>query len=363
MSALRPGRLAVITNDYPPKPGGIQQYLGSLVDAYPGEVWVLAPADEPATTTRGEEIVRRHRHRFMWPTDEVARWIEGELADFAPELILFGAPHPLTRLTGRLRRRVRVPVGVLCHGAEVTIPAAVPGARRVLGRALAAADVRLAVSRFTARHVEAITSHPVAVIGGGVDVDRFVPQPQLASDGLVVGCVSRFVPRKGQHRVIDAVARMRRNGHPAEVLLVGRGRMEDALRRRAVARNVPVRFAVDVPWDELPGLYAEMDVFCMPCRSRWGGLEAEGLGLVFLEAAACGLPVLAGDSGGAAETVVPGHTGYVVRSDTDILQALEMIATDRSRAAEMGARGRDRVVADFTWDAVVTRLIAAFAAA
>jgi phosphatidylinositol alpha-1,6-mannosyltransferase len=139
--------------------------------------------------------------------------------------------------------------------------------------------------------------------------------------------------------------------------------MEDGLRRSAVARGLPVRFAVDVPWDDLPGCYAEMDVFCMPCRTRWAGLEIEGLGLVFLEAAATGLPVLAGDSGGAPETVIPGVTGYVVHSERDIVQAVELLLERPGAIEEMGAAGRRRVESEFTWDQVAARFVEGFAAA
>ncbi len=356
------GRLAVITNDYPPRPGGIQQYLGNLVDAYPGVVRVLAPRDAPAdATAKGEPIVRRSRRRFMWPTPAVASWVQGELADFGPDLVLFGAPHPLTALIPRLRRVVAAPMGVLCHGAEVTIPAALPGSRQVLRRWLRAADHLFAVSRFTAGNVERLTGRPVVYVGGGVDVERFAPRAARGDGVPIVGCVSRFVPRKGQHRLIDAAAALQEKGVDCEVLLVGRGRSERALRRRAARRRASVRFAVDVRWDELPGLYAGMDVFCMPCRSRWGGLEAEGLGLVFLEAAAAGLPVLAGDSGGAPETVVPGVTGFVVHDVDGIVEGLEFLLENRTAAAEMARRGRRRVEEEYTWPLVVRRLLEGFA--
>jgi phosphatidylinositol alpha-1,6-mannosyltransferase len=124
--------------------------------------------------------------------------------------------------------------------------------------------------------------------------------------------------------------------------------------------GVRTRFAVDVPWSELPGLYRQMDVFCMPCKSRWGGLEVEGLGLVFLEAAATGLPVLAGDSGGSPETVIPGETGYVVHSVDDIVQGLEMLLGDPERARAMGIAGRQFVEVVFTWPRVVERFRAGF---
>ena len=355
-------RLAVVTNDYPPKPGGIQQYLGSLVDAWPHEVRVLAPADEPAAeTARGEAVVRRHTARFMWPTPGVGRWVERELAAFEPDAILFGAPYPLAQLARSVKAAIGVPVGVLGHGAEVVIPAATPVVRSILRSTLVSADVRFAVSRFTQRRLESLTAKPVRYIGAGVDGELFRPAntrsaPRAIPPLPVLGCVSRFVPRKGPDRVLHAAARLAEMGKPVRVLLVGKGRTERSLRRLADRLGVETEFAVDVPWAQLPGRYASMDVFCMPCRSRWGGLEIEGLGLVFLEAAACGLPVLAGNSGGSPETVDPGRTGFVVQSVDDIVEGVEIILSNPERAAEMGRLGRERVVDRFSWASVAERL-------
>jgi phosphatidylinositol alpha-1,6-mannosyltransferase len=363
-------RLAVLTNDYPPKPGGIQQYLSSLVAALPGEVMVLAPHDPAATAP--EPGVRRHHRSFMWPTPATADWAVAELTAFAPDAVLIGAPHPLPALAGRLGAELGVPVGVLAHGAEVTLPAAVPGARTALARTLAGADVLFAVSRFTEDRVRRLTGCDVTYLGAGVDIARFVPtergrhRPGQRGDGdpspPVIGCVSRFVPRKGQRRLIDAVARLRAGGSDCGLMLVGKGRTERALRLHAAERGVPARFAVDVPWDALPGLYAAMDIFAMPCRSRWGGLEVEGLGLVYLEAAATGLPVVTGDSGGAPETVDPGVTGYVAHDEDDLVGALGMLLDDGDRRLEMGAAGRRRIEDRYTWDGVVARLLHGFAA-
>jgi len=352
-------RLLVVTNDYPPRPGGIQQYLGSMVDAYPHPVRVIAPADGPADgTAKGEAVVRRHRRRFMWPTRGVSSFIRQSAAEFQPDAILFGAPYPLTALGPGLREALGVPVGVLCHGAEVTIPSALPGVRQLFGRTLRRCDERFAVSRFTVERVGRLTRRPVHYIGGGVDPEAYTPAGgPTGNDPPVVGCVSRFVPRKGQDRLITAAAALRRRGQAVSLLLVGKGRTEPRLRRLAARTGVPVRFEVDVPWERLGSLYREMDAFCMPCRSRWAGLEAEGLGLVFLEAAAAGLPVLAGDSGGAPETVVPGETGFVVHSVRDIADGLEYLLDDPQRARAMGAAGRARVAREFTWDRVVERLV------
>ena len=144
------------------------------------------------------------------------------------------------------------------------------------------------------------------------------------------------------------------------MLIVGKGRTEPKLRKLADDSDVSVRFEIDVPWKDLAALYRSMDVFCMPCKSRWGGLEVEGLGLVFLEAAAAGLPVLAGSSGGSPETVIPGETGFVVDSVDDIVEGLEIILADRDRARQMGALGRRRVVDEYVWDRVVANLESGF---
>jgi phosphatidylinositol alpha-1,6-mannosyltransferase len=375
-------RLLLITNDYPPKQGGIQQYLGNLVDHLSGPVRVLAPADGAAGTKSGEAVVARHGRSFMWPTPEVGRWIESEAARFEPDVVLFGAPHPLLWLTDRLRRSLRVPIGVLCHGAEITLPAVVPGVRSSLTRALRAADARFAVSRFTQQRVRDLTGRPVVYVGGGVDPETFAPvdpetftpvdpetftpvDPETFTSAPstsppaappVVGCVSRFVPRKGQHRLIEAAARLGDRGLPVQVLLVGSGRKEQSLRSQAARSGVEVRFEVGVPWATLPDLYRAMDVFAMPCHSRWAGLEIEGLGLVYLEAAAAGLPVLAGDSGGSPETVVPGATGFVVHSVDDLVEGIGLLIGDPARARAMGEAGRSRVVAEYTWAAVAARL-------
>ncbi len=364
-------RLAVVTNDYPPKAGGIQQYLGSLVAAYPDEVLVLAPADgtpgrsavEATSGAGGATTVVRHDRSFMVPTRSLADWVGGHLAEFRPDAVLIGAPSPLGGLVAPLQRRLDVPVGVLAHGAEVTLPAAVPGPRSVLRSWLAAADARFAVSRYTAANVERLTGADTTYIGAGVDLEVFAAAPPPDRAVPLIGCVSRFVPRKGQDRLIDAVARLRAEGVACDLMLVGTGRTEASLRRHAAGKGVPVRFEVDVPWSRLPGLYAEMDVFCMPCRSRWGGLEAEGLGLVFLEAASVGRPVVAGDSGGSPETVDPGDTGFVVHDVDGIVEALRILLADATVRQQMGRAGRRRVEAEFTWRHAVERLVSGFRAA
>jgi len=344
-------RLLLVTNDFPPKPGGIQQYLAGLVDAWPGEVRVLAPAHPGADTSPG--VVRGHR-RFMWPTRRTRCWITAEAEDFGADVVLFGAPHPLAHAGPAVRDATGIPFGILCHGAEVTIPAAIPLLRRLVRHPMRQANRVFAVSQFTAARVARLTGGEVAYVGSAAN-PAFTPAEQPPTK-TVIGCVSRFVPRKGQRRVLAAAARLQRDGHDVEVMLVGRGRDEGPLRRLATRLAVPTRFEVGVPFERLPELYREMTMFAMPCRSRWFGLEAEGLGVVFLEAAASGLPVVAGDSGGAPETIRPGATGYVATGAAEVTGALATLLADPVAAAEMGRRGREHVAVEYTWSRVVKRI-------
>lgn len=350
-------RLLLITNDYPPKPGGIQMYLKNLVDAYPDDILVFGPAD--STVEASERGVVRGDRPYMLPRRDTTEEVLGVARDFSPDAVLFGAPHPLPRMGPTLKASLGIPFGILHHGAEVTVPAAIPGVRQAVGRMSAAADVRFAVSRFTAGRVRRMSGRETVYLGAGVEIDTFTPgEPRPFNTPPVIGCVSRFVPRKGQHRLLEAVSRL---GRDVRVLLVGRGRFEGRLRSQAKRTGLDVEFAVDVPWGDLPGLYRRMDVFAMPTSSRWGGLEVEGLGLVYLEAAASGLPVLAGDSGGSPETVLPGRTGFVVASVDALVEGLGMLLDDPDRAREMGQAGRRFVETEFTWGRVVERLQNGFA--
>jgi phosphatidylinositol alpha-1,6-mannosyltransferase len=344
-------RVLLITNDFPPRPGGIQQYLAGLVDALDGPVRVLAPRDG----SHPGDVVR-DRRRFMWPTRRVRRWVEHHIADFRPDVVLFGAPHPLAHLGPRLRRSTGVPYAVVCHGAEITIPAAFPVTRQLIRYPLRRADVLLAVSEFTKRRVERLTKRPVEIIGAGVGGD-FAPGRALEAAPVVIGCVSRFVPRKGQAAVLEACAALRTEGLDVAALLVGKGRDERRLRSLAERLEVPTRFEVEVTFADLPALYRQMHVFAMPCRSRWFGLEAEGFGVVFLEAAASGLPVVAGDSGGAPETVAPGNSGFVIGDSVALVDALRVLVTDSELRQRMGAAGSRRATERYSWPAVADRFM------
>ncbi len=351
-------RLLLVTNDFPPKAGGIQQYLGNLVERFEGEVRVLAPLHEGVPSQ--PNTVRGGR-RYMLPTRKVQRWVRSNIEEFSPDVVLYGAPHPLAQLGPKLRAETGVPYGVITHGAEVTLPSAIPGLRQILGRTLKRADILFAVSRFTAARVGTLAGQEPVVLGVGVDLEVFYPAPPRPDGAaIVIGCASRFVPRKGHVRVIAAAETFAALGHSVEVLIAGKGRLEKRIRRRAATSTIPVRVEVDVEWSGLADLYREMDIFAMPSRSRWAGLEVEGLGIVYLEAAATGIPVVAGSSGGAPETVVPAVTGFVATSVNELVEAFELAVSSR---VEIGKAARVRAETDYSWEAVMDRFCAGLASA
>src|SRR5215211_3003993 len=291
---------------------------------------------------------------MMLPLPGVLRRTVALAREVRPDVICFGAAFPLGLLAGRISRATGVPCVGFTHGVEVAV-----GLRLVT-----------AVSRWSAARVRrAVRGRcPVELLPAGVAADAYHPavdgQAVRRRHGLgsapVCVCVSRLVPRKGQDRLIEAWPRVVARVPEARLLLVGGGPYERRLRRLAAASPAAERITLtgEVAWEELPAHYAAGDVFAMPCRTRWLGLDLEALGVVFLEAAATGLPVVAGRSGGAPETVSEGVTGTVVdgRRPGPVGEAVAGLLADPARARAMGAAGRRRVEAEFSWEAVVARL-------
>jgi phosphatidylinositol alpha-1,6-mannosyltransferase len=210
----------------------------------------------------------------------------------------------------------------------------------------------------------------MAVVPPGVDVERFHPtspderrRSRLAAglppDGRVVLCLSRLVPRKGIDVVIAAAARLAPEHPDLAVAVAGQGRDRRRLERLARVDGAPVRFLGPVAADALPGLIAAADVMAVPCRPRWGGLEQEGFGIVFLEAAACGVPAVAGRTGGTAEAVVDGETGTVVDRPGDpsaVAAALARLLDDADLRAAQGRAARRRAEDCFDYDRLAANL-------
>jgi phosphatidylinositol alpha-1,6-mannosyltransferase len=361
----------LVTNDFPPRVGGIQRTLEALVREMPTDrIAVFCPdaEDSAAYDATVPFRVLRQPEPFLWPTPRIGDRIEEAANDLGAEVLMFGATYPLALLGPRLAGR-GLPYLAAAHGFEYWLSIA-PATHALMRHATSRASrVPVLCSRFIARTVRTAVPRevPVSVLYPGADVERFRPDLETREirsrhgigEGPLVVCVSRLVRRKGQDVLIRAMPAIRARVPEATLLIVGGG--PDDARLRTLARSAPagsVVFTGEVPEEALPGHYAAGDVFAMPCRTRLGGLEVEGWGNVFIEAAACGRPVVVGDSGGAREALVDGETGVLVdgRRVEEVASAVAGLLADPGLARKMGEAGRERVVRSYTWPRIAERL-------
>ena len=362
----------LVTNDFPPKVGGIQTYLWELWRRLPADdVTVLTTPHADAADFDAAQPYRvvRTREPVLLPTPGLKRRIEALRQEVGATLVVLDPAVPV----GLLGPALATPYAVVLHGSELLgrIPT---GGSQAMGEVVKRSVHVIAAGNYPAseaRRVGGDRTPPITVIPPGVDTERFRPAAGeeerratrrrfgLAEDAELVVGVSRLVTRKGFDVLIEAAARLR-PAHPRLHLAIGgTGRDRDRLQHRIDATNAPATLLGRIDDDDLPRLYAAADVFAMCCRTRWAGLEPEGFGIVFLEAAACGVAQLAGDSGGAADAVAHGETGLVVDDPRDpdaVAEALRSLLDDPARRAELGRRSRERAVADFTYDHLAGRL-------
>ena len=364
-------RHLLVTNDFPPKVGGIQNYLWELWRRLPPDRFcVLARPHRAAAAFDASQRypIVRSAAPFLLPVPRVRAEIRGLLSSFGAELVIFDPAVPV----GALGPRLGVPYGVVLHGAEVTIPARTPLIAGVLRRTLARADVVISASGYAAAEARRLCPAMAReyYIPPGVDVARFAPPaPDRRSElrrrlGLAEGdtlllSVSRLVPRKGMDRLIEAVARLAPARPGLSLLIAGAGR--DTARLESLARRTaaPARLLGRVAEEDLAPLYGAADLFAMPCRKRWLGLEQEGFGIVFLEAAAAGVAQVAGASGGAAEAVEHGVSGLVVENPEEVesvADALAALLDDPELRRSLGREARKRAERQFSYDHLARRL-------
>ncbi|MGW3392875.1 glycosyltransferase family 4 protein [Streptomyces sp. NRRL F-5193] len=371
----------IVTNDFPPRPGGIQAFLHNMaLRLDPDRLVVYA-----STWKRGREgaeatalfdaeqpfTVVRDRTTMLLPTPRVTARATALLREHGCESVWFGAAAPLGLMAPALRKAGAKRLVATTHGHEAGW-AQLPAARQLLRRIGEGTDTITYLGEYTRTRIASALTPAAAgrmvQLPPGVDEKTFHPgsggdevRARLGlTDRPVVVCVSRLVPRKGQDTLIRALPRILRRVPDAVLLIVGGGPYEKDLRRLAVETGVTasVRFTGAVPWSELPAHYGAGDVFAMPCRTRRGGLDVEGLGIVYLEASATGLPVVAGDSGGAPDAVLDGETGWVVRGDSaeDTADRVTTLLLDPELRARMGERGRAWVEEKWRWDLLAERL-------
>jgi phosphatidylinositol alpha-1,6-mannosyltransferase len=370
----------LVTNDFPPKLGGIQSYLWELWRRLPpGEATVLTtpwPGSAAFDAAQPFAVVRVD-DRVLLPTPNLRRKVTSLARDAGAGLVVLDPALPV----GLLGPRLELPYAVVVHGAEITVPGRLPAVRRLLAKVLRGAEGIVSAGGYPAAEAARAVGGsermpPTTLIPPGVDVDRFRVLSEaeqrdararfgLAPNGRLIVSVSRLVPRKGMDVLVAAAAALAPGRPDLTVAIAGAGRDAARLARRVQATGAPGRFLGRVPDEDLPALYGCADVFAMLCRDRWGGLEQEGFGIVFLEAAACGVAQVAGDSGGAAEAVLDGVTGLVVRRPAevaDVTAGLAALLDAPETRVAMGAAARARAEAEFSYDALAQRLAPALAA-
>ncbi|MGW1589062.1 glycosyltransferase family 4 protein [Streptomyces sp. NPDC002386] len=371
----------IVTNDFPPRPGGIQAFLHNMALRLDPErlvvyasTWKRGQEGARATAAFDDEqpfTVVRDRTTMLLPTPAATRRATGLLREHGCTSVWFGAAAPLGLMAPSLRRAGAERLVATTHGHEAGW-AQLPAARQLLRRIGESTDTLTYLGEYTRSRIATALTEDAArrmtQLPPGVDEKTFHPDSGgdevRARLGLterpVVVCVSRLVPRKGQDTLIRAMPRILAAEPDAVLLIVGGGPYERDLRRMARETGVEasVRFTGAVPWAELPAHYGAGDVFAMPCRTRRGGLDVEGLGIVYLEASATGLPVVAGDSGGAPDAVLDGETGWVVRGGepAEAAERITALLGDAGLRRRMGERGRQWVEERWRWDLLAEKL-------
>ncbi|MFD5723015.1 glycosyltransferase family 4 protein [Streptomyces sp. NPDC127036] len=371
----------IVTNDFPPRPGGIQAFLHNMALRLDSEqlvvyasTWKRGHEGAEATAAFDAEqpfTVVRDRTTMLLPTPGATRRAVGLLREHGCTSVWFGAAAPLGLMAPALRRAGARRIVATTHGHEAGW-AQLPAARTLLRRIGESTDTITYLGEYTRSRIAAALTPEAAArmvqLPPGVDEGTFHPGSGGAevrarlglTDRPVVVCVSRLVPRKGQDTLVRAMPRVLAKHPDAVLLIVGGGPYEKDL--RALVRDTgvteSVRFTGAVPWSELPAHYGAGDVFAMPCRTRRGGLDVEGLGIVYLEASATGLPVVAGDSGGAPDAVLDGETGWVVHggSAEETADRVTTLLADPELRRRMGERGRAWVEEKWRWDLLAERL-------
>ena len=362
----------VITNDFPPRPGGIQTFVHGLIEGLdPNEVVVLSSKYKgwQEFDKAQKYPVFRHDTEMLLPTKAVGDHALKLIKEHNCESVLFGASSPLGLLSSRLKSNGVKKTVALTHGHEVGW-AFTPGLKQTFQKIVKDVDKLTYLTKFTYEKIaEAISDEELTKfeqLTPGIDINMFNPENvtngQAKSvrdrfklgDKPVVVCVSRLMPRKGQDTLIDLWPEVLKQVPNAHLLIVGGGPYKQHLHKQMFDNEVhqSVTITGSVSWNELPGFYAAGDVFAMPVRTRNLGFDVEGLGIVYLEASACGLPVIAGSSGGAPDAVVNGVTGFVVdgENDQEIASAAINLLKDIDGARAMGQAGRGWIIENWRWE-------------
>ena len=358
----------VVTSSFLPGHGGIENYLHEICSYFAPRLAVFAPAErdeKPIPDDLGYRTIG-HQGSLLVPDRRVLAAIERAANDVGTDRLMFGTPWPLALLAPALAEK-GFAYSVIVYGAELLVPSAVPGVRQRLLRALEGAEHIFTVSAYTRDRLAQMmsrakrTAPPMDPVLPTLDLERFNPdvdgsevreQLKVSDDDKLILYFGRLVERKGAHRLIGMIPALNERVKNAVVLIAGVGPEDGKLRR--LARESPGRviFTGRVPDEAAPAVYAAADLFALPVADRYMGLEVEGLGIVTLEAAACGVPAIAGRSGGSPEAVIDGETGFVVNAKkmSELVDRAATILEDEELANRMGRNARAYVERKFDRD-------------
>ena len=373
-------KILLVTNDLGPRAGGIESFVLSLVERVPKGCLIIytstqkgsAPFDAQLLERFGAVVIR-DRAKILLPTPRVNHRAVKILKQYQIKTVWFGAAAPLALMARQLRTSGATNIVALSHGHEIWW-AKIPVLKQLLRKIIKDVDHLGYLGQFTKGEIVKASNQidKFVQIAPGIDTDHFMPKSARADlikkyrleDRRVIVSVGRLVHRKGQDKLIESLPKILQSFPDAVLLLVGEGPIKQMLKNTAKQLGVTnqVIFAGRVQHIDLPDYICLGEVFAMPVRSRFAGLEVEGLGIVYLEASACGLPVIVGNSGGATDAVIDGVTGLLVNgSDTDqIADAVCKLLTDQSRAKAMGLAGRGWVIENWqinTWSEKFNKLL------
>jgi phosphatidyl-myo-inositol dimannoside synthase len=364
-------KILCVTNDFGPRAGGIETFIIGLIERMPKDSVIVytsaqdksEPYDRQWLDNYGVEVIR-DKARILLPTPGVAYCIRALIKDRGIKTAFFGAAAPLGLLAPVLRRAGIKRIIALTHGHEVWWSKVWPftWAMKSIARNV---DHLTYLGEFTrraiSRTINSSAQSAMVKIAPGIDTEHFAPsdsselKSQLGlTDKKVIVSVGRLVHRKGQDTLIEAMPQILSKIPEAHLLLIGEGPYRQYLEKRAKDLEIDshITFIGRVMYSDLPKYICLGEVFVMPSRSRLAGLEVEGLGIVYLEASACGLPVIAGNSGGAPDAVIDGVTGVVVdgKDQHVIATSIVNLLEDQEKAREMGRNGREWVINQWRWE-------------
>jgi phosphatidylinositol alpha-1,6-mannosyltransferase len=364
-------RIICITNDFGPRAGGIETFVMGLIERLPKDSLIVYTSNQGDTREYDQKwlrdfgvIVVRDKSKILLPTPRVVRAVKEVINQEGIQTAFFGAAAPLAIMSRAIRKAGICRIVALTHGHEVWWSKVWPFnlAIRFIGNNV---DHLTYLGEFTRTEISRSLSgraiQAMVKIAPGIDTDHFVVHPGGVDlrrslgllDKKVIVSVGRLVHRKGQDTLIAALPEILQHHPTAHILMVGEGPYRDHLQKLVIKYKIEsaITFIGRIQYSELPRYISAGDIFAMPSRSRLAGLEVEGLGIVYLEASSCGLPVIAGKSGGAPDAVLEGVTGITVdgKSAKDVAKAVISLLDNPEESRQMGIAGRNWIKSNWRW--------------